>query len=74
MKNNHQVNRDHSDINPQQSISVQVMLYLRDLVVLFSVVMVLFLLLFRVVVVSGSSMNNTLEIIDELHDNYCRFL
>ena len=60
MKNNHQVNRDHSDINPQQSISVQVMLYLRDLVVLFSVVMVLFLLLFRVVVVSGSSMNNTL--------------
>lgn len=21
-----------------------------------------------------SSMNNTLEIIDELHDNYCRFL
>ena len=60
MKNNHQVNRDHSDINSQQSISVQVMLYLRDLVVLFSVVMVLFLLLFRVVVVSGSSMNNTL--------------
>lgn len=60
MKNNHQVNRDCSNINSQQSISVQVMLYLRDLVVLFSVVMVLFLLLFRVVVVSGSSMNNTL--------------
>ena len=43
-----------------QSLSEQVMLYLRDLVVLFIIVMVAFLMCFRVVVVSGSSMNDTL--------------
>ncbi len=43
-----------------QSLSGQIMLYLHDLVVLFSIVMIVFLLCFRVVVVSGSSMNNTL--------------
>ena len=55
------VQRDVSRSNMNnQSISAQILLYLRDLVVLFSAVMVLFLLCFRVVVVSGSSMNNTL--------------
>ncbi len=56
----HSANNDTMHANEHQSISAQVMLYLRDLVVLFSIVMVIFLLCFRVVVVSGSSMKDTL--------------
>jgi len=37
-----------------------VLLYLHDLVFLLSAIVIIFLLLFRVVVVSGTSMNNTL--------------
>lgn len=59
MGNRNQRDASRPNMN-NQNVSVQVLLYLRDLVVLFGAVMVLFLLCFRVVVVSGSSMNNTL--------------
>ena len=44
----------------QESWQKSVLLYLHDLTTLLAVIMIVFLLLFRIVVVSGSSMYNTL--------------
>ena len=46
--------------NEQESWQKSLLLYLHDLTHLLAVIMVVFLLLFRIVVVSGSSMYNTL--------------
>ncbi len=46
--------------NTDKSLATQVLVYLHDLAILFSIVLLVFLLCFRVVVVSGSSMKNTL--------------
>ncbi len=47
---------------PEEAVSwqVSILLYLRDLAKLLAVIVILFALLFRVVVVSGTSMNDTL--------------
>ena len=48
---------------PAEKVSwqVSVLLYLHDLIYLLAVIVVIFVLLFRVVVVSGTSMNDTLK-------------
>ena len=54
---------DHSVENPNnhQSLKENVLLYLHDIVYLLCVIMIVLLLVFRVVVVSGSSMYDTLK-------------
>ena len=53
---------DHSVENPNnhQSLKENVLLYLHDIVTWLVVILLVFLLLFRIVVVSGPSMNTTL--------------
>ena len=55
---NHDASTEHS--NKSQSFKDNVLLYLHDLVTWLTVIVLVFLLLFRVVVVSGPSMNTTL--------------
>ena len=55
---NHDTSAEHS--NKRQSVRENILLYLHDLVTWMTVIVLIFLLLFRVVVVSGPSMNSTL--------------
>ena len=64
MENNEQMKNMRSDANPEvrnrDSAKNSVLLYLHDLVCLLSGIILVLLLLFRIVIVSGPSMNNTL--------------
>ena len=55
---NHDASTEH--FNKSQSFKDNILLYLHDLVTWLTVVVLVFLLLFRIVVVSGPSMNTTL--------------
>ena len=55
---NHDTSAEHS--NKRQSARENILLYLHDLVTWMTVIVLVFLLVFRVVVVSGPSMNSTL--------------
>ena len=51
---------DNNNIEKKESIGKSVLLYVHDLAYLVAIMMLVFLLLFRIVVVSGPSMQNTL--------------
>ena len=51
---------DNKNVEKKESIGKSVLLYVHDLAYLVAIMMLVFLLLFRIVVVSGPSMQNTL--------------
>ena len=53
-------NNQKQQANKKPSLGETILLYIHDLAYLIAVMMIVFLFLFRVVVVSGASMNNTL--------------
>ena len=53
-------NTEKQQANKKPSLGETILLYIHDLAYLIAVMMIVFLFLFRVVVVSGASMNNTL--------------
>lgn len=53
---NQEANKPEKEYTPQQDL----LLYIRDLIYLFAVIIVVFILCFRMVIVSGGSMNRTL--------------
>jgi len=55
------IRKDHPSDQKEESWQKSVLLYLHDLVYMLAAVMLVFLLLFRMVIVSGSSMYDTLH-------------
>ena len=52
--------RNKKGVGEQESLAKSILTYMHDLIYMIAVIMVVFLLLFRVVIVSGSSMYSTL--------------